>query len=170
MTSDRLGTEGMDPDTPAIRAVTEAGIPHRVVDYGPVSSLEEAARRRGVPVHKVMKSLVVRRGEGEYLIVVVPGDRVIDWPKLRSLLGVSRISLASADEALAVTGYPRGAITPFGSTRVLPVVCDASAEGEISLGGGAHGISIHLDTAQLVAATDATVADVTKSVGEDGGR
>jgi prolyl-tRNA editing enzyme YbaK/EbsC (Cys-tRNA(Pro) deacylase) len=95
---------------------------------------------------------------------------VIDWPKLRSLLGVSRISLASAAEALAATGYPRGAITPFGSTQVLPVVCDASAEGEISLGGGAHGISIHLDTADLVAATKATVADVTKAAGTVGAR
>jgi Cys-tRNA(Pro) deacylase len=150
------------PETPAIRAVVGAGIEHTVVQYGKVGSLEEAARRRGVPVAKVMKSLVVRTGEDAYVMVIVPGDRVIDWPKLRSLLGESRMSLAPTDEAFAATGYHRGAITPFGSRTALPVVVDATAEGEISLGGGAHGVAIHLDTADLVAHTDATVADVTK--------
>ncbi len=72
------------------------------------------------------------------------------------------MSLAPAEEALAVTGYRSGAITPFGSKRSLPVILDASAEGEISLGGGVHGVSIHLDTEDLVAHTGATVAQVTK--------
>lgn len=150
------------PDTPAIRAVVESGIEHTVLQYGKVASLDEAARRRGVPVSKVMKSLVVRVDEGEYVMVIVPGDRVIDWPKLRELLGESRMSLAPADEAYEATGYHRGAITPFGSRRALPVICDASLDGEISIGGGAHGVAIHLQTDDLVAATEAKVADVTK--------
>lgn len=149
------------PDTPAIRAVVEAGIEHTVLQYGKVASLEEAARRRGVPVSKVMKSLVVRTGDDDYVMVIVPGDRVIDWPKLRAVVGVSRMSLAPTDEAYEATGYHRGAITPLGSRRELPVVCDATAEGEISLGGGAHGVAIHLRVDDLVAVTGATVADVT---------
>lgn len=151
------------PDTPAIRAVREAGIGHTVVEDGKVASLEEAARRRGVSVHKVIKSLVVRTGEDEYVMVLVPGDRVIDWPKLRGLLSESRMSLAPTDEAFEATGYHRGAITPFGSRRALRVICDSSAEGEVSLGGGAHGVAIHLAVDDLVAHTAATVADVTRS-------
>jgi Cys-tRNA(Pro) deacylase len=127
-----------------------------------VANLAEAAAKRGVAVAQVMKSLVVRTSEDSFVMVIVPGDRVIDWPKLREHVGVSRMSLAGANEALEVTGYPRGAITPFGSKRRLPVICDASATGEISLGGGAHGMSIHLDVADLVAVTGADVADVTR--------
>ena len=41
----------------------------------------------------MVKTIVVRRGEGDYLFVLVPGDRVISWPKLRALLGVSRLSM-----------------------------------------------------------------------------
>jgi Cys-tRNA(Pro)/Cys-tRNA(Cys) deacylase len=152
----------MTTETPATLAMSAAGISHRVVEYGEVASLEEAARKRGVAVEKVMKSLVVRTGEDQFVMVIVPGDRVIDWPKLRAVVGVSRMSLAPADEALAVTGYPHGAITPFGSKRAIPVICDVSLEGEVSLGGGAHGMSIHLDTADLVALTEARMADVTK--------
>lgn len=153
------------PDTAAIRMATAAGFAFRVIEYGEAGSLEEAARRRGVPVGKVIKSLVVRTGGDAYVMVLVPGDRVIDWPKLRRIAGKSRMALATQHEAKEVTGYPRGAITPFGSRRTLPVILDASATGEVSLGGGAHGVSIHLDVADLVSATDATVADVTKEAG-----
>lgn len=152
------------PETPATRAVAAAGLPHRLVEYGRVRSLEEAARRRGVEVGQVIKSMVVRVAEGEHVIVLVPGDRVIDWPKLRALLGESRMSLAPADEAFEVTGYKRGAITPFGSKQDLPIVCDEAVLGmdEISVGGGVHGVSIHLAASDLVDRLEPTVADVTK--------
>ncbi|MDP2623979.1 MAG: YbaK/EbsC family protein [Actinomycetota bacterium] len=149
-------------DTPATRAVVESGLGHEVVDYGRVASVEEAAEKRAVPVHRVIKSIVVRRGEGDYLMVLVPGDRVIDWAKLRRALGVSRMSLADAGEAFEVTGYRPGTITPFGSKTPLPVIADASMEGLASIGGGAPGVAINLDTADLVRRLGATVAEVTK--------
>jgi len=151
-------------ETSAVTAIAAAGVSYRVVEYGAVTSIEEAARKRGVTLDKVMKSLVVRIGEAEYVMVIVPGDRVIDWPKLRSILGRSRMALASVDEALEVTGYPRGAITPFGSKRSLPVICDASVTGEISRGGGPHGVSIHLAVSDFVSVTKAVVEDVTKPI------
>lgn len=150
-------------DTAATRAAAAAGVAHRLVEYGSVSSLEEAAAKRGLPVERVLKSLVVRTAPEEYVMVLVPGDRIIDWPKLRSVVGMSRMSLAPEDEAFAVTGYPRGAITPFGTARPIPVVCDASVvDGEVSVGGGIHGASIHLDRDDLVEHTAAIVADVTR--------
>lgn len=149
-------------DTPATRAVATAGIAFEVIEYGRVDSVEEAAEKRGVPVDRVIKSLVVRLADGEYLMVLVPGDRVIDWPKLRALTGVSRMSLARADEAIEVTGYRPGTITPFGSKTVLPVVADASMDGLASIGGGAPGVAINVDAAELVKHLGATQADVTK--------
>ncbi len=139
-----------------------AEIPHRVVRHGPVGSLEEAAAARGVPTAAVVKTLVVRRGDGDYLFVLVPGDRQISWPKLRALLGVSRMSLPDAADALAATGYERGTITPFGSTTAWPVVADAAMVGqEVSLGAGAHGVAVVLQADDAIAALAAQVADVT---------
>jgi Cys-tRNA(Pro) deacylase len=149
-------------DTPATRAATDSGIAHEVVEYGRVGSVEEAAEKRGVEVRRVLKSIVVRRAEGDHLLVLVPGDRVIDWAKLRKIAGVSRMSLAEAEEAFEVTGYRPGAITPFGSRTPLPVIADATIEGLASLGGGAHGVAIHLDAADLIRHFAATVADVTR--------
>ena len=96
-------------------AAEQLGLAHRVIRHGSVRSLAEAAVARGVEPADVVKTMVVRRGEGDYVFVLVPGDRVISWPKLRALLGVNRLSMPDADEALAVTGFPRGTITPFGA-------------------------------------------------------
>jgi Cys-tRNA(Pro)/Cys-tRNA(Cys) deacylase len=136
---------------------------HTVVRHGPVRSLAEAAAARGVSPAAVVKTLVVRRAAGDYLFVLVPGDRQISWPKLRALLGVSRMTLPSADEALEATGYERGTITPFGSTTPWPVVADSAMVGhEVTLGGGAHGVAVKLQADDAIAALDAQVADVTE--------
>jgi Cys-tRNA(Pro) deacylase len=151
--------------SPAVERVRQAldGVPHTVVTHGHVGSLAEAAVARGVEPRAVVKTLVVRRGDEDYLFVLVPGDRQLSWPKLRALLGVSRMSLPDADDALRVTGYPRGSITPFGSTHPWPVVADASMAGEeITLGGGVSGTAVKLLADDAVRALDATVADVTE--------
>jgi Cys-tRNA(Pro)/Cys-tRNA(Cys) deacylase len=149
--------------TPAIRALDDLGIPYTVVRTERAHSAEESAALQGVDLGALIRTIVVRRGEDDHVFVLVPGGRRFDWPKLRALLGVSRLSLPDADAAKAVTGYPRGAITPFGSLRALPVILDASAAGRsvVAIGGGAHGVNVHLAPADLVTALGADVADVT---------
>ncbi|MCU0504633.1 MAG: YbaK/EbsC family protein [Chloroflexi bacterium] len=153
----------MDPSTPAIDALTAQGIPFTVARTARARSAEESAALQGIPLGSLLRTIVVRRDEDAYVFVLVPGGRRFDWPKLRALLGVSRLSLPDAEEARAVTGYPRGAITPFGSLRAWPVIADASIVDlpVVAIGGGAHGVNVHLAPADLVAAADATVADVT---------
>jgi Cys-tRNA(Pro)/Cys-tRNA(Cys) deacylase len=145
----------------AIGAAVALGLDHTVTRHGPVRSLAEAARARGLEPRQIVKTMVVRVSEGDHRFVLVPGDREIAWPKLRSLLGVNRLSMPSAEEAYAVTGYERGTITPLGSATPLPVIADASISGRVSVGGGAHGVALTVDAAQLLEALGATVADVT---------
>ena len=104
--------------------------------------------------------MLVRRGPHDHLVVLVPGDRVISWPKLRALLGVTRLSMPDATTARDVTGYERGTITPFG--LALEVVADERVAGrEITLGAGAHGVAVAVDADAVVASLGATLADVT---------
>ena len=150
----------------ATDALDRAAVPYRVIRHGRVGSLSEAAAARGVEPAAVVKTLVVRRGAGDFLFVLVPGDRVISWPKLRALLGVSRLSMPDAGAAREATGYERGTITPFGSTTAWPVVADERMAGrEITLGAGEHGaaVAVAADTALGVLA--ATVADVSDPEG-----
>ena len=101
-------------------ALVESGISFRVIRHGPVRSLAEAAVARGVEPAAVVKTIVVRRGEGDFVFVLVPGDRTISWPKLRTLLGERRLSMPDAAQAKDVTGYERGTITPFGTITYSP--------------------------------------------------
>ncbi len=146
----------------ALTAITATGIPVWITRHGPVGSLEEAAQARGLTAEQVLKSLVVRRGVEDYLFVLVPGRRAISWPKLRAHLGVSRLSMPPALEAFAVTGYPRGTITPFGASTPWPVLADAAIPaGPVSIGGGAPGCAFTVDRDDLIGALAAEVADVT---------
>ena len=156
--------------TRAIEAIERAGVAHGVVRTEPAHSAEESAERQRIELGALLRTIVVRRGADDYVFVLVPGGRRFDWSKLRSLLGVSRLSLPDASEAHAVTGYERGTITPFGASRPWPVLVDAAAmdHDRVAIGGGAHGVNLHLAPADLVAALEATVADVTAPEGEAG--
>ena len=151
----------MEPSA-ALDAIAARGVEHEVVRTGQANSAEEAAELQGIPLGALLRTIVVRRGEDDYLFVLVPAGRRFDWPKLRAHLGVTRLSLPDADEAQRVTGYVRYTITPFGSTRAWPVLADASIQEQpvVSIGGGVRGVNIHLTPSDLVKALDATVVDV----------
>jgi Cys-tRNA(Pro)/Cys-tRNA(Cys) deacylase len=149
--------------SPALAAIDSSGIAYRVIRHGPVRNLAEAAQARGVDPADVVKTMVVRRGQDDYVFLLVPGDRAIAWPKLRALLGVSRLSLPDASVAKEVTGYERGTITPFGSTTAWPVIADERVLGrEITLGAGEHGVAVALNAEDALAVLSATVADFTE--------
>jgi Cys-tRNA(Pro)/Cys-tRNA(Cys) deacylase len=151
-------------ETPALRALAGTGLAHEVVRTERPSSVEESAALQGIDVGSLLRTIVIRRGADDYVFVLVPGGRQIDWPKLRAHLGVSRLSLPDEHEAHDATGYERGTITPFGSTTAWPVVADATVAGlgRVAIGGGGRGVNLHLAPADLVAFLGADVADVTR--------
>ena len=150
-------------DTPALEALEASGIDYRVVRTQPAGSAEESAGLQGIELASLLRTIVVRRGGDDYVFVLVPGGRRLDWPKLRAHLGVRRMSLPDADEARDATGYERGAITPFGANRAWPVIADTEVltPAVVAIGGGARGVNVHLSPAALVAGLGAEVVDVT---------
>ncbi|MCI4659356.1 aminoacyl-tRNA deacylase [Cryobacterium zhongshanensis] len=138
------------------------GLEIDIVPRPAADSLESAARLLGIDPSGIVKSLVVKRHDGDYLFALVPGDRQISWAKLRALVGVNKLSLPHEDVALAVTGYSRGTITPLGSTTAWPVFADERLRGgRVAMGAGEHGYSAFVDADALIDAYGATVADIT---------
>lgn len=165
--SARPGADSLVPMEPAgrARALDDAQARDLAVEIVPlprVDSLEQAAEALGVTPRDVVKTLVVKRSDDTFVLVLVPGDRQIAWPKLRSLLGANRLQLPDAEVALAATGYARGTITPLGAHGDWPVVSDASLAGRtVCLGAGERGWMARVEADDLVRAYGATVADVT---------
>jgi Cys-tRNA(Pro)/Cys-tRNA(Cys) deacylase len=140
---------------------TARGIEVEFVERAPVGSLEEAAALLGLPASGVIKTLVVKRHDGDFLFALVPGDRQISWAKLRAVVGVNKLQLPQASVALEATGYERGTIVPLGSTTAWPVYADSRVSGRVALGAGEHGVSAFVSADQLISGLGATVADIT---------
>ncbi|GAA1835257.1 aminoacyl-tRNA deacylase [Microlunatus capsulatus] len=132
----------------------------------PARSLPEAAALLGLTPADIAKTLVLRRSDGSYLFAVLPGDTQLAWPKLRALVGVNKLTLPDAGEALAATGYARGTITPVGSSTAWPLWVDARLAGRrVAMGAGDHGYSAFVDVDALVTAYGGVVADLAEPAG-----
>ena len=140
---------------------TARGIDIEFVERPAAGSLEEAAGLLELPASSVVKTLVVKRHDGDFLFALVPGDRQISWGKLRAVVGVNKLKLPDAAVAFEATGYERGTIVPLGSSTTWPVYADSGVTGHIALGAGEHGVSALVDADQLIAGLGATVADIT---------
>ncbi len=142
---------------PAARTLDLLGIPYRLFEHPqPPESLEEAACQRGQSPGQIVRSIVFRLSKGQFVMVLMAGPGQIAWKRIRAALGVSRISMASEAEVLAVTGFRRGAVTPLGLPRPLRILADESvfANDEISLGSGVRGVAIILNPTDLQSALD----------------
>ncbi|KQM58350.1 aminoacyl-tRNA deacylase [Agreia sp. Leaf210] len=138
------------------------GILVEIVERPPASSLEEVAAGLGLEPSEIVKTLVVKRHDGDFVFALVPGDRQISWAKLRALVNVNKLSMPHQDVARDATGYERGTITPLGSTTAWPVFADERIVGRrIALGAGEHGLSAFVDADQLLDSYGATIADIT---------
>jgi len=143
--------------TPVSIALTQEGIPHQVfVHPRPLRSLEQAAEERGQLPEQIVRSILFRITKGKYVMVLIAGPRQINWKTLRQKLGANRLTMASKEEVLSVTGYPLGAVAPFGLTQPIKILVDHSVLGQqtISLGSGVRGTAIILKSADLIQALE----------------
>jgi Cys-tRNA(Pro) deacylase len=137
----------MNNTTIVSKYLESKNIAHRVFRHpGPIHSLEQAARERGQTPDQVVRSIVFRIGRDEFVMVLVAGPDQVSWPVLRKYLDLSRLTMASKEEVLQVTGYETGAVSPFGLPTPMRILVDEAvfAPAEISIGSGERGTTIIL--------------------------
>jgi Cys-tRNA(Pro)/Cys-tRNA(Cys) deacylase len=141
--------------TPVTRALDSLKVPYRLFRHpGPVHSLAQAASERGQRPEQVVRSIVFRLAQDTFVMVLVGGPGQISWPALRSYLGQSRMTMATEAELLAASGYPPGAVAPFGLPAPMRVLVDESllAAVEVSMGSGVRYLAVILQTEHLLRA------------------
>jgi Cys-tRNA(Pro)/Cys-tRNA(Cys) deacylase len=145
----------MSIETPAITFLQQHNIPHRVFTHpGLVNSLEQAARERGQQPEQVIRSIVFRVGEAEFVMVLVSGPGQIPWKALRHYLGQNRLTMATEEELLQTTGCYPGTVSPFGILQPMRVLVDECILKlkEISLGSCVRGVAVVIKPADLLTA------------------
>ena len=149
-------------DTPATRALREAGVAFELREYehdpAAGSYALEAAEALALDPDEVFKTLVVDR-DGTLTACLVPSAAQLDTRALGK-----RVALAPPDRAEKVTGYVTGGISPFGQRRQLPTLVDEAVEilDLVWVSAGRRGLEIGIAPADLVARLDAEVRPIAR--------
>ena len=141
--------------TPVTQALDALGVPYQFFQHpGPLHSLEQAAEERGQQTEQIVRSILFRLTGGAFVMVLMPGPAQISWKALRRYLGVSRVTMASQGEVLAVTGYQTGAVSPFGLPQPVRLLVDEGVctQEEISIGAGVREATIIMQRQDLMQA------------------
>lgn len=154
--------------TPAVVALTEAGIPHTLHPYEHDPSTDlgyglEAAAAIGVDPEQVFKTLCAYV-DGKLCVGIVPVSGKLDLKGLAAAFGGKKAEMAPPADAERVTGYVVGGISPIGQKKALPTALDETAElfDVVYVSGGRRGLDIGLAPADLMRITNAVVAPIAK--------
>lgn len=153
--------------TNAARILDRLKIAYRLVDYAVDESdlsAETVARKVGLPLSQVFKTLVARGDRQGVCMAVVPGDAEVDLKALAKVTGDRKIELVALKEVQPLTGYVRGGVTALGAKKDFPVVVDHSAVtfDRISISAGVRGTQIFLAPSDYVRAVKARVEPIAK--------
>jgi Cys-tRNA(Pro)/Cys-tRNA(Cys) deacylase len=153
--------------TPAIVALTQAGIRHTLHEYQhdprAASYGLEAAEVLGLDPDQVFKTLMAEL-DGELVVAVVPVSTKLDLKALARTFAGSRAAMADPRAAERATGYVTGGISPVGQKKTHRTVVDESAElyDVVYVSAGRRGLDVAIAPADLVAVTGAIVADISR--------
>jgi len=145
----------IDPEAAVLAALAGLGIGYERLECDPeAADTAVFCARYGIPPDRSANTILVasKKEPKVYAACVVLATTSLDVDHtVRSLVGVSRLSFASAEETVAVTGMLVGGVTPFGLPEGVPVYVDEAvmAPEWIILGGGGRSSKIKLAPAAL---------------------
>ena len=154
--------------TNAARLLDQLKIPYELrayeVDLNDLTAIS-VAHKIGLPPEQVFKTLVTVTADREHLFAVIPGDSELDLKKLAHAAGTRKAELASLKEVEPLTGYIRGGVTVLAAKKPFRPFADESIElfDIISISAGQRGLQLLLAPADYLRATNATLADLTRS-------
>lgn len=127
----------------------------------------EAATALGLAPETVFKTLLVSMDGAArpgLAVAVVPVTLQLDLKAVAAALGVKKVAMADPRVAERTTGYVVGGISPVGQRVALPTVVDSWAleHPVVFVSGGRRGFDVGLAPADLVRATSAVLAAVTR--------
>ena len=88
---------------------------------------KEAANALNCEEGAIVKSLVFKT-ETEFLICLISGDKRCSLNKLKKVISKKDVSMASADEVKAQTGFTIGGVSPVGHINNLDIIIDKTLE------------------------------------------
>ena len=99
-------------------------VEYTVHEHEPVYTNPAMAEALGTDEGKTVKSLVLMTKEKETAVLVLPGDKRVDWKKAAAGMGTKKVSFAKPEKVKEEVGCDVGCVPPFGQLTELPVYMD----------------------------------------------
>lgn len=132
----------------------------------PTPTVMAAAAAVGATPEQIGKSILFFVQDAPHLVIAT-GLHRLDYRRLAAYCGVSRraIRLANAEQVAAITGYPVGAVPPFGHRQPVPTLIEARVLTQpiIYVGGGGLDALVRLTSQALYGILAAPVVDLIAS-------
>lgn len=141
--------------------INENGLTAKIITLdSSTSTVEESVKALGCKPEEIIKSIVVVSNTNEFFLIILQGNRKIRTKKLKKLLKVKDVRLASPKQVLQATDYKVGDVPPI--SVELPVILDKNVLEQKMLyaGGGAPSKNLHLPVDELLDCTHPLIADI----------
>ena len=124
---------------------------------------KEAANALNCEEGAIVKSLVFKTGT-EFLVCLISGDKRCSLNKLKKVISKKDVSMASADDVKAQTGFTIGGVSPVGHINDLNIIIDRTLERfQIVYAAAGHPNSIFkIDFLKLKDLTKGRIEDITE--------
>ena len=87
----------------------------------------EAASSLGCEVGAIVKSLLFKT-EKKFTLCLIAGDKKASLNKIKKILNIKDVSMASANDVKNITGYTIGGVSPVGHLNKVDIFIDNSLE------------------------------------------
>ena len=145
--------------------IDENGLTAEIIALGTsTTTVDESVKALGCESEEIVKSIIVVTSTNEFYLVILQGNRKIKTKKLKKLLNVKDVKLASPEQVKKVTGYSVGDVPPI--SVELPVIIDELVtKGEkLYGGGGAPTKLMTITVGELLDCTHPLIADVSTPI------
>ena len=88
---------------------------------------QEAASSLGCEIGAIVKSLLFKT-ENTFTLFLVSGDKKVSLNKVKKILKIKDLSMATADEVKKTTGFTIGGVSPIGHSNKIDILMDNSLE------------------------------------------
>jgi len=123
----------------------------------------EAASSLGCEVGAIVKSLLFK-AEDFFILCLVAGDKKASLNKIKKILNIKDLSMASADDVKKITGYTIGGVSPIGHLNKIDIFIDNSLERFTSLfaAAGHPNCVFKINFTDLQKITNGSIKDITE--------
>ena len=151
------------PSTQATIFLDKLNADYRKFSYDYIKSgAMEAARQLGVDSGIMIKTLIMEDATKKPFIVLMQGDKRVSLKKMAKSIGTKNVSSCHPKDAQRYTGYVVGGISPFATSRRLPVYLEGTIANisRVFLNGGRRGFLVEMSTDELVRVLNPKIVDV----------